>query len=109
MIITIQANLTNEQALILAKEKGYNQLVIETEVVETTDENWELKVDLINREIENPESCFEFLKRKYEEMITTDATNHFINVESRNITELQRLKEIEIRGLVTSGITSYVE
>lgn len=109
MIITIEANLTDEQALILAKEKWYSEMIQNTTIseeiiiidwVETTEARQ------VIQEITNPDSPFEFLKRVYEAMIISDATKYFIEVENKKLREQQVVIENAIKDNITNAVTS---
>lgn len=91
MIINISATLTEAQALILAKEKGY----IETILV-----SW--------FEQPNPETSFEFLKKVYEAMIATDAQNHYIEYDKRIEAEARKIADEQIKNDVIASISSSV-
>ena len=98
MIISITATLTEEQALLLAKEKWYNELVSQIDL-----EN--AKTNLIP----NPESAFEFLKRVYEAMIVQDATSLYLAVYERGRRQEQEAEVNALKAQVISSITSSVE
>ena len=99
--ITITANLTNEQALILAKEKGYCETV--TNVTDATTTPITVTIE------PNSESPFEFLKRVYEEMIATDAQKHYLEFYKRLDAEARRLADEKIKSDVEESISSSVE
>ena len=75
MQISITSTLTEKQAFILAKEKGYSDTV----TVITND----LVVPKAFETIHNTQSPFDFLKAVYEEMIKTDAKRLFIAYDDR--------------------------
>lgn len=94
MIIIITASLTEEQALILAKEKWYSETI--------TNINFETEI--------NPQTPWEFLKSVYENMIIEDSTKEFMKYKERTYIEEQRKQmEIETRNEVVAGISSIVE
>ena len=101
MIINISANLTEEQALILAKEKGYSETV--STVTDATTMPMTLSTE------PNLESPFVFLKRVYESMIVSDAQTHFINRDRRIDAEARQLAEEQIKNAVIASISSSIE
>lgn len=112
MKINIEATLTNEQALILAKEKWYSELIstqIEKEIETEVDWKIIISTQLVNENISNTENPFEFLKRVYENMIASDATRHFLEIENRTAREKQLETERLIRDNIVSSIKSSVE
>jgi len=100
MIITITANLIEEQALLLAKEKWYSELIYSLVDNTTVPETYS--------NIPNPETPYEFLKKVYEAMIVQDATNHYIAVYDRNRKAEQETEVNAIKEQVVSSITSSV-
>jgi len=94
MIINIQATLTDEQALILATEKGYNPTVT---VLEGND---------VVGTAPNPETSFEFLKKVYESMIVTDATKHYVEFDERKTKAEREANANLIRQSVIDSVTS---
>ena len=101
MIITIQATLTEEQALLLAKEKWYSETI--TNIVDNT------VFPAITEQITNPETSFEFLKRVYEAMIVQDATSLYLAVYERDRRQEQEAEVNALKEQVISSITSSVE
>ena len=102
MQITITSTLTEEQALILAKEKWYN-----TEVtVYTVDENG---MPVSGESVPNTQSPGEFLKKVYESMIIEDSTKHYIAYDLRLTEEARLAQEQHIRSSVIASISSSVE
>lgn len=101
MIINISANLTEEQALILAKEKGYSETVSTVTDATTMPMTFTTEPNL--------ESPFVFLKRVYEAMIISDAQTHFINRDRRIDAEARQLAEEQIKNSVIASISSSIE
>lgn len=87
MKITITAELTDEQALILAKEQGYQEVV------------WE--------EL-NPISPADYIKSIYENMIIDNVSGCFINHNDRQNKTTWELEEKTIKDNVTASIVSEV-
>lgn len=102
MNITITSSLTEEQALILAKEKGYQTTIYET----TTLEDW----TTTSEEIPNPQTIWEFLKNFYQNMVVEDATREFMKYKERTyLAEQRALMEQETRAEVIAWISSTAE
>lgn len=101
MQITITATLTEEQINILAKAKGYQPTVTESQ--EQEDGTFQ------NVEIPNGISESEFVKNVYQNMIVNDTTNVFLSQTREAMAEQVRQAENEIRTLVSSSITSSIE
>jgi len=99
--ITITATLTDEQALILAKEKGYSETVTTCE-----DMTVPFPVFVTNPNTETP---FEFLKRVYEAVIIADAQKHYLEFDKRIDAEARRLADEKIKADVVASISSSVE
>lgn len=96
MIINIQATLTDEQAFILATEKGYNPTVTALE-----------GNNVVGME-PNPVSPFEFLKNVYEAMVVADATKHYIAFDERKTQAEREASANLIRQSVIDSVTSSV-
>ena len=107
MIINISANLTEEQALILAKEKGYSETVTKFIPSETPSESPMPQGTTVSEP--NLESPFVFLKRVYEAMIVSDAQRHFIERDRRINVEARQLAEEQIKNAVIASISSSIE
>lgn len=100
MIITITASLAEEQSLLLAKEKWYQENI--STVVD---------MNIIPSEIissPNPETPYEFLKKVYEAMIINDAQKHFIEAFDRRIKEENEATREMYKEQVVNSITSSV-
>ncbi len=91
MTITISANLTEEQAIIIAKEKGYQPVFT---IIEWNTVVWET---------ENEETPFEFLKRVYENIIKEDAKKIFIAYDDRLNIEAKLAREQSIADMVDAA------
>lgn len=98
--ITITATLTDEQALILAKEKGYSETV-STPVDATV-------VPMTFTSAPNTETPFEFLKRVYQAIIISDAQKHYLERDARLYREQRLIEEESIKQSVVEAITSSV-
>lgn len=99
MQIIITANLTDEQALILAKEKWYSTII---NIVDTSSNT----ATMI--EVPNTETPFDFLKRVYESLIIQDAQKYFIEVFEKNRRTEQEIELNAIKEQVVLSITSSV-
>lgn len=99
MQIVITANLTEEQALILAKEKGYQETV-QAYLLNDNGEN------VPNGDVPNPQSAFEFLKSAYEAMIVFDASKHLVAYENRKTESERNAVEAAIRDSIASSVSS---
>ena len=75
MQISITSTLTDEQALILATEKGYSITISTTQDITVS--------PVVINETPNPQSPFDFLKNIYENMIKEDAKRLFIAYDDR--------------------------
>ena len=106
MAITITASLTNEQAFILANEKGYQETITTFTPTDGVNEmgmpNGETTTSL------NTESPFEFLKRVYEAMVVADAQKHYLEYDKRLESEARRLADEKIKADVVASISSSV-
>jgi len=109
MKITITAILSDEQALILAKEKGYSKTVSIFTPTEGAERNEMVVVPWVTTEVENTESPFEFLKRVYESLIISDAQKHYIERDNRLHAEARKIEEQAIRDSVIASVSSKVE
>lgn len=101
MQIVVTATLTEEQALILAKEKGYQETV-QAYLLNDFGEN------VPDGDVPNPQSAFEFLKSAYEAMIVSDATKHYLEYDARKIKAEREAAEAAIRDSVISAVSSSV-
>jgi hypothetical protein len=88
MIITISATLNEEQIDILARQKGYQ--------------------DILN-EVENLQTKSDFIRQVYEGIILGDATREFVAYTTRQKEEARIAEENTIREQVASAITSSIE
>lgn len=96
MQITIISTLTEEQALILAKEKWYSENVYTLVDSSTTPETYS--------NVPNPQSSFEFLKNVYENMIKEDAKKLFIAYDDRLNIDAKNAREQGIKDMVDAAI-----
>lgn len=93
MQITITATLSPEQIDILAKQKGYEEII---------------GVGVIPENVPNPQSKEDFIRKVYESIILNDATREFLTY-STNLKEQARiLEETAIREQVIGSITSSI-
>ncbi len=109
MKITITAILSDEQALILAKEKGYSETISVFTPTEGAQPNEMGVVPWVTAEVENTESPFEFLKRVYESLIISDAQKHYLERDNRLYAEARKIEEQAIRDSVVASVSSKVE
>lgn len=101
MQISITSTLTEEQALILAKEKGWQEFI--SVVIDNT------TMPFATEQVENPVAPGEFLKKVYESMIIEDSTKHYIAYDLRLTEEARLAQEQHIRSSVIASISSSVE
>jgi len=100
MIITITANLTEEQALILAKEKGWSDTISTLDI--TTE-------PILIVTVPNTQTVGEFLANVYQAMVKNDAERIYISVFNQNRdTENEAARQM-IRDQVATSISSLVE
>lgn len=119
MKITISAELTPEQVSILSSKKWYSdtiQSIKETEIPysETTTSEWIIVPAWVTKYIENitinnPQTREEYLKDVYTGIITSDATNVFVQYSKEQRAEQERIEQETIRENVVASITSYIE
>lgn len=100
MIITISAKLTEEQALILAKEKGWSDTT--SQVIDSS------VIPFIFETIPNPQSVWEFLSNVYQSMIGNDASRIYLDVFNRRIDEENELNREAIKEQITWAMSSKV-
>lgn len=102
MQITITATLTEEQALILAKEKGYQETITNGTLDLTT---WLI----VNSEpVTNPQTYWDFIKSVYENLIIEDVSRIFINYSNKAKESIRLAEEKEIKDNVIGAITSNI-
>lgn len=90
MQITIITTLTDEQALILAKEKWYQELI--NNIPDTL-------------EIINPQTPWEFLSNIYKDIIAWDISKHFITYNDRQNQNTRDIEDKWIRDGVLNNIS----
>lgn len=95
MQISITSTLTDEQALILAKEKWYSQYITISSSEFPTLENVTV--------ILNPQSPFDFLKNVYENMIKEDAKRLFIAYDDRLNIDKKIAREQLLKDMVDAS------
>ena len=100
MIITITANLTEEQALILAKEKGWSN------TISTHDMTTE-PISIVT--VPNPQTVGEFLSNVYQAMVKNDAERIYISIFNQNRDIENEAARQMIRDQVATSISSLVE
>lgn len=98
MQISIISTLTEEQALILAKEKGYSQTI--PNAIDTT------VIPYIYEQITNPQSPFDFLKNVYENMIKEDAKKLFIAYDDRLNIDKKLAREQIVKDMVDAAFVN---
>lgn len=101
MKITITADLSLDEANILAGQKWYSSKI---SVLSSDPKDTSTFV-----EIDNPQSSSDFIRQVYESIIINDATKIFTEYRSTQLKEQQRLLEEAVRESVTLSITSIVE
>jgi hypothetical protein len=101
MQITITSTLTEEQALILAKEKGYSELVYTIVPNEST--NGIIIAPIESIASPNPQSSFDFLKAVYENMIKEDAKRLFIAYDDRLNIDKKLAREQLLKDMVDAA------
>lgn len=95
MQISITSTLTEEQALILAKEKGYNETIIAN--VDTS-----VRPEIFTT-APNPQSPFDFLKNVYENMIKEDMKRLFISQSDRANVDKKIAREQILKDMVDNA------
>jgi len=93
MVITQTATFTPEEVAIVAKMKGYSEMI----------PNWPGEP-----EIQNPQSKEDFVKDVYEKMIKVDVKNVFLEYLRMQRREQERLEEETIAINVGNTITSSI-
>ena len=95
MQITITSTLTEEQALILAKEKGYQEKIVT---------NIDDFVNPPSQQVsDNLQSPFDFLKNVYENMIKEDAKRLFIAYDDRLNIDKKIAREQLLKDMVDAA------
>jgi len=94
MQISITSTLTEEQALILAKEKGW---------ADTISVNDYTNSPMSMIETPNPQSTFDFLKNVYENMIKEDAKTLFIRIDDRLNVDKKMAREQLLKDMVDAA------
>lgn len=103
MKLSISATLTDEQVLILAKEKWWQEKVI------TFPKN-DWVEDILNPvESNNSISANEFIINVYQSMIVEDVTKIFTNYNTQALKEKISQTESLVRSDIESSITSSIE
>jgi len=100
MIITVTANLTEEQALILAKEKGWSDTISSHDM--TTE-----PISIVT--VPNTQTVGEFLSNVYQAMVKNDAERIYISVFNQNRDLENEAARQMIRDQVATSISSVVE
>lgn len=101
MKITITAELTEEQTLILATEKGYTETI--TNVIDGS------VIPMVTEQIPNPQTAWEFLSKVYQSMIANDAERIYLDVFNRRINAENEEARQVIRDQIATSLTSSVE
>ena len=100
MQITVTATLTEEQAIILATEKGYSPTI--TQIVDNT------TMPFVTEDVVNPQSHYEFIKNVYENMIKEDAAKVYIAYDDKENIGKKMAREAYLKNMVASSISSAV-
>ena len=108
MIITIEATLSDEQCLIIAKEKWYQELIQKINTSET-EVDWVITVVSESIEIKNTESPGDFLQKVYQWLIISDVSKIFIDIENKILKEKQTITEQIIKDNVSANISSSIK
>lgn len=95
MQITISSTLTDEQAILLAKEKGWQETIGTIEDI--TVMPWVIVYAT------NPQSPFDFLKNVYENMIKDDAKTLFIRIDDRLNADKKIAREQLLKDMVDNA------
>ncbi len=115
MQITITSTLTEEQALMLAKEKGWQEtIVIQVPSVETKvvtmpviagiePMEYTVPVSYTEQSVPNTTTCFDFLKAVYENMIKDDAKTLFIRIDDRLNVDKKIAREQLLKDMVDAS------
>ena len=101
MIITVTANLTEEQAVLLATEKGWSSTI--TQALDTT------AMPFTTETIPNTQTVGEFLSNVYQAMVKNDAERIYISVFNQNRDVENEASRQMIRDQVATSISSVVE
>lgn len=88
MKITVSGEITEEELIILASKKGYQETIF-----------W----------VTNDQKPKEYLEELYRWIIISDVANIYIWIAKEQRAESERLEEEAIRARVTASITSSIE
>ena len=100
MLITISATLTEEQALILAKEKGWSDTT--SQVIDSS------VVPFVLETIPNTQTVGEFLSNVYQAMVGNDASRIYLEVFNRRIAEENEANREAIKEQIAWAMSSTV-
>lgn len=98
MKLSITATLTEEELLILAKQKWRSPTIVDS----SFDENQ----NIVHTEKENPLKAQEFVINVYQSMIIQDATRIFTEYRTQELKEQISQTENEVKKSIESVITS---
>lgn len=101
MKLSITATLTEEEVIILAKNKWWNETII--------DSNFDENQNIVHTEIPNPQTASEFIINVYQSMIIQDATRMFTEYRTQELKEQIKLTEETVQNQVTEAIISSIE
>lgn len=101
MIITITANITDEDAFILATEKGYTPTIV---VGQVTNLDGTITGGTV---VPNPVSVSDTLRLQYESLVVENATTSFIKTHEK-VNGVGTAPTALIKSNVVSSITSTV-
>ena len=93
MVITQTATFTPEEVAIVAKMKGYSEMV----------PNWPGEP-----EIQNPQSKEDFVKDVYEKMVKADVKNVFLEYARLQRQEAEKVENETISSTIEASITSSI-
>lgn len=95
MQISISCTLTEEEAMVLAKEKGY------IETIDTITDTTTNPMTFVSSP--NPQSPYDFLKAVYENMIKDDAKTLFIRIDDRLNIDKKIAREQILKDMVDAA------
>lgn len=101
MKLSITATLTEEEVIILAKNKWWNETIV--------DSNFDENQNIVHTEMKNPQSPQDFIVSVYKTMIVQDATKIFTEYRTQELKEQIRLTEEMVQTQLTEAIISSIE
>lgn len=100
MKLSITATLTEEEVIILAKQKWWNETII--------DSNFDENQNIVHTEKLNPLTASEFIVNVYQSMIVQDATKVFTEYRTQELKQQIAQTENIVTEQVTQAITSSI-